>query len=293
MAQATGAADTTPDRLAERPTLVYVASTSHSGSTLLDLLVSGHRDVVSVGEIRQLGNAAKRVRCTCPAASPATCPFWAEVDRLLAAAGAGRLSELDVVGVDASRFEADNLALLRAVAAVSGRPVVVDSSKSARRLRCLLSCGGIDLRVIHLLRSPFGVAYSFARKGRSPAAAAVRQAKQTLQVRWLLRRTPYLEVRYEQLAGNPAAALERVMRWLGLEAEPGQLRFAGRERHNLGGNRMRFAADNTIVPDVGWKRGLSPLQKALVAVASAPARLPGSGSAYALWRRLRRRGGTP
>jgi len=275
--------------LAERrPTLVYIASMSHAGSTLLDLLVSGHSEIVSVGEVKQLVRTPRRARCSCGAESPAACPFWTDVDRRLKGHGAPGLEALDVRGTDPARFSADNLALLKAVGQASGRRFIVDSSKNPRRLAYLLSDGGLDLRVIHLLRHPCGVAFSHARKGRSPVVAAAVQTRKTLYLRWLLRRTPHLEIRYEQLADAPAATLGRVMGWLGLAMEPGQLDFAGRERHNLGGNRMRFSADSTIARDTRWEVGLTPLQKALVSVVSAPARVPGADSAYALWRWLRR-----
>ena len=39
--------------------VVFIASLSHSGSTLLDLMLNAHPDVASVGELKQLGRFAR------------------------------------------------------------------------------------------------------------------------------------------------------------------------------------------------------------------------------------------
>ena len=39
--------------------VIFIASLSHSGSTLLDLMLNAHRDVISVGELKQLGRFAR------------------------------------------------------------------------------------------------------------------------------------------------------------------------------------------------------------------------------------------
>ena len=48
---------------------------------------------------------------------------------------------------------------------------------------------------------------------------------------------------------------------LGLAYQPAQLDWAGRERHNCGGNRMRRATTSEIRLDTRWKTGLSRWQK--------------------------------
>ena len=37
-----------------KPKIIFIASLSHSGSTLLDLMLNAHPEVVSVGEVKQL-----------------------------------------------------------------------------------------------------------------------------------------------------------------------------------------------------------------------------------------------
>ena len=61
--------------------VVYVISVSHSGSTLLDLLISSHSTTVSVGEAKRYSPSSKsRPSCACKAPSVWECPFWQRVD---------------------------------------------------------------------------------------------------------------------------------------------------------------------------------------------------------------------
>ena len=39
--------------------VIFIASLSHSGSTLLDLMLNAHPQVASVGELKQLGRFAR------------------------------------------------------------------------------------------------------------------------------------------------------------------------------------------------------------------------------------------
>ena len=69
------------------------------------------------------------------------------------------------------------------------------------------------------------------------------------------------------------------MNELGLAFEPDQLRgWKSRERHNVGGNHMRFTRDETIRADRSWQVGLSAWQQLSIRVRTLPAQLrSGSG----------------
>ena len=51
--------------------VVFIASLSHSGSTLLDLMLNAHPDVTSVGELKQLGASPASKRPIAGSAAPA------------------------------------------------------------------------------------------------------------------------------------------------------------------------------------------------------------------------------
>jgi hypothetical protein len=265
---------------ADRPRIVYVASVAHSGSTLLDLVLGSHSQLESCGELKVLSSArqAKRERvlsdrCVCGAPTKLACDVWREVDRRLAASIGCGLHQIDVEARDDATFVLHNRALFDALAEVGGAPWLVDSSKSVRRLARLLVCGEFDVRPLHLTRSPYGVANSHRRKGRSLADGALRYTRARLGLEWLLRDVPHATLRYEDFVREPARELGGVMRWLALEPEPGQLDWTAHVHHSVCGNRMRFATTSEIRIDEAWRSDLSRLEKGLVGALTWPAQL--------------------
>lgn len=63
----------------KKPTVLYICSAGHSGSTLLDLMTGGHPDVLSLGEIVHLPkNIALNTLCSC--GTPVKeCELWNDV----------------------------------------------------------------------------------------------------------------------------------------------------------------------------------------------------------------------
>jgi len=99
----------------EGPCIIYITSRGHSGSTLLDLLISAHSQVVSVGELKVLPRH-NNSRCTCGAENIASCPFWIKVDQQLRSGGYPELRALDVGSKNPQVFADHNRALYEAVA---------------------------------------------------------------------------------------------------------------------------------------------------------------------------------
>ena len=278
--------DPQPGAARERLRIVYVAGVGHSGSTLLDLLLGSHSRLASCGELKVLCRArhAKRERvladrCACGAPAKLACGHWREVDRLLVERIGMGLHEIDVGARDDATFRLHNRALFEAIAEAGRVPWLVDSSKSAQRLARLLACGDFDVRPVHIVRSPYGVAYSHRRRGRLLADGALRYTRTQLHLAWVLRQVPHATLAYERLVREPAAELARVLAWLGLELEPRQLEWTAHVHHNVCGNHMRFAPTSEIRADEAWRSGLSPLQKGAVGLLTWPARLAGGGRA--------------
>lgn len=192
--------------------VVYVAASSHSGSTLLALLANQHPLVASVGEtavkprIRREGRAASQ-QCSCGARLD-TCDFWSRVfrrvteeaapldashwsndyrfehpwlDRLLtqetSVAALRRLRYWAAAHVPGyrSRFrriDAVNVALVRAVLAETGAQVFVDTTKLLTRLTYLLAIENLDVKVVWMTRDVRGIGWSAHRRGASMLEAA-------------------------------------------------------------------------------------------------------------------------
>jgi hypothetical protein len=180
--------------------LAYILAASHSGSTLLSMLLGCHPQVVTVGELKFSPKAIgdlDRYRCSCGALIRA-CGFWDRVRNGMAARGfefdlaqAGtdyRISESRYAGrllgpMYQDRFleglrdvalslsgtwrqhlpeiHRRNAALASVVCEITAADVVVDSSKIALRLKYLLRNPELDVKVIRLVRDGRAVALTY------------------------------------------------------------------------------------------------------------------------------------
>ena len=194
--------------LTPKARLAYILACSHSGSTLLAMLLGAQPGLCTVGELRAagLGDAA-RYRCSCGDLILA-CRFWqsvqegmhrrgfafdvtnagmnihairnAYVQRLLRPLVHGRLLEAfrDAALAVSPAWrrhlaitQARNLALVEVLLEISGSQVVVDSSKNGLRLKYLLKNRNLDVRVIRLIRDGRAVALTVTDEGQFADAA--------------------------------------------------------------------------------------------------------------------------
>ncbi len=185
--------------------LAYILAASHSGSTLLAMLLGAHQDVCSVGELKitphSLGDP-EQYRCACGERIQ-VCPFWMDVRAAMARRGCafdladagtdfrtvrsayarrllrpmhrGRLLEaVRDTGLRCSptwcaalpRMQYRNTALVRSLCELTGARVVVDSSKIGLRLKYLLRNQELDVKVIRLIRDGRGVALTYMDPAR-------------------------------------------------------------------------------------------------------------------------------
>ena len=171
------------------------------------------------------------------------------------------------------------------IRAVSGKPVIVDSSKSPARALALGTVPGIDLYVVHLVRDGRGVITSLRKtfekdvqagimwdhKGRPMWKTAVRWIVLNLASEWICiqlgpKRT--MRLRYEDFVADPKGALERIGSLIELDlrdvadaASSGEPMQAG---HNIGGNRTKKSGTITLRPDAQeWRTALSPTEQLL------------------------------
>ena len=181
------------------PRLAYLLAASHSGSTLLTMLLGAQPGACTAGELKatSLGDA-DAYRCSCR--EPIRhCAFWKRVGaamaerqcpafeitragtsifevthplarRLLAPLYRGPLLEsvrdlaLSVTPGWRSHLQETNrrnLALVQSLLAVTGAGIVIDSSKVALRLKYLLRIPEWEVRVIRVIRDGRAVALTY------------------------------------------------------------------------------------------------------------------------------------
>ena len=161
---------------------LYVLSRPHSGSTILDMLLSHSPEVFGCGEIiTGFRYRHRNWRCSCGAELGA-CPFWSEVRRRVEEAGCDweALAETHLRQSHKFRLPATFWAsrdpgraapfyrelartarvLCEAIAATAGRPLVLDSSKFPSRGLFLFRFLP-DTRVIHIVRDPRNILASY------------------------------------------------------------------------------------------------------------------------------------
>lgn len=247
--------------------LVYITSNSHSGSTLLDMLLGSHSRCLTLGEIHKLTLKSEGV-CACGADNYRECLFWADVNQRLLASSGLALADLRLHTEDPREFQAMNRALFAALQAKTGCSWFVDSSKKLARLKLLLADPDFNVIPIHIVRRPEGVVCSNLAKGR-PYRDELRAYYYDLWNRYkFLQRRPHLLISYERLCSQPEMILGRIMQALGLEFEPSQLDWSQQEHHNVNGNkRTRTSRHSAIRLDERWRRELTAGQRLLIALA--------------------------
>jgi len=262
-----------------KPRVLYITSRGHSGSTLLSLLVSGHSQVVSAGELKMLSNPDPQRRlCSCHRQVPSQCPFWGAVEQRVKDKVGCSLDQLLLVdGGDDITFLRHNEALFAAITEVSGNSLIVDSSKSLPRLSRLLTAqgegAGFLLHPVHLHRGPFGSMNSARKRGDALRQAAYNYTRLFFLTRERLDGVDGLRVYYEQLAAHPREEMARVMAWLHLPLEEAQFQWRTGERRDIHGNEMRFGSSDQIRLDQSWRQQLSWSQKLAVLACTLPVRL--------------------
>ncbi|MFQ5691212.1 MAG: sulfotransferase [Gemmatimonadota bacterium] len=274
--------------------VIYVMGLWRSGSTLLDVVLGNHGSIESVGELRNLPGLGWMERGTCGCGETAgDCEYWQSVrEHWTRRVGRGRVPSLIQLQ---DRFERLRSlpwllrqsarpspafreygtmvgALYDAIGEVSGRPIVVDSTKYPARAYALSLTRRVNLYLVHLVRDGRAVIWSCMRKpntmpdGRVPETDAGALARRTT-LQWLqvnlacdaLLRAPStvgVRVRYEDLVANPADALVPIgsmlgidMRDLATDLRSGQEMRIG---HLIAGNRIRMRGALRLSPDMEW-----------------------------------------
>lgn len=295
--------------------LVYILAASHSGSTLLASLLAKHPQICTAGELKltALGNV-NQYRCSCRAFIE-HCPFWSAVHDDMVSSGFS--FSIGNAGTDLAtsatpyvrhllrplhrgpllewlrdralalsprwrdqlaRFQERNAALVACISRRSQKPVVVDSSKLALRLKYLLHNPALDIRVIRLLRDGRGVALTYTDPARfadarepalrgggtggdypnerlSFADGAWEWRRSTEEADAVLLTVPrdcWTAVRYEELCEDPAATLQRLFSFIGVDTVAAISPHGSAQQHIVG-NGMRFDTVCEVVLDDRWK----------------------------------------
>jgi Sulfotransferase family len=171
-----------------------------------------------------------------------------------------------------------------------GVPVLLESSKHLSTAALLSLDPALDVRVLHLVRDPRGVAYSWTKQVQrpeagnelmpiySPARTAARWLSDNLGFEVLARRVPTRRLRYEDFLADPRQALCRIGVLMDLRADDIELGFLdgatahlSTVMHSVAGNPLRFGGNHTELRlDDAWRRELPRRDRAVVTALTAP-----------------------
>lgn len=248
----------------------YVLSHGHSGSTLLGMLLGAHPEIFNIGEAAQI-RPGRDVACACRTRPFSRCNVWREVEREMKASSSIDFASLALDHPDSDIFAEHNLAFLNATARVSGASLLIDSSKRRDRLVRLMALESLDIAVISLRRDPRGVVYSNVRKRRGTFYSSIRYARTLLGNASFQKGPSHSTLRYEALASEPTAELDRLFTELGLAPSATAIRLEALSSHAVGGNRMRFERLEEIRTDESWKDNLGWWDRLVIVGITAPA----------------------
>lgn len=292
--------------------VLFIGGYGRSGSTLLDRILGQIPGFFSVGELRHVfreGFVENR-RCGCGDRFQ-ECDFWQavterafgglgdrELDRIAAAKDRvdhwwlapqlGRRLGTRRQRADVDLYRGGLRRLYAAIAAESGAAVLIDSSKDVSHGYALRGIEeDIDLHVLHLVRDPRAVAYSWRRRKFNPGAgrnmdrhSLLRTSAEWSAINALTRfhrptGASYLSLHYGDLSTDPGPAVDRILAFLGEADRPNPVTPAGTVRlhanHTAAGNPNRFQRGSIeISPDEEWREEMSPTEKLLVGALTLP-----------------------
>ena len=302
----------------DRVSVLYVGGMPRSGSTLTDLLLDQLPGHIGVGEIFYLWDDAlvRNAPCACGETFH-SCSFWQAVGER----AYGGWESIDPEHVKQLQRTVDVTAaipklvrkprsaafassldeyldlltrLYRAVVAVSGCRIVVDSSKRPSMAYALRRASEIDLRVAHVVRDPRGVAYSFSKtvsvdRGVGVPKEMPRTVPRKVARRWVtvnlsiagLSRlgVPLERLRYEDLVAQPQRELSRVLD-LEKRALPADWNFVENGAVNIprthavaAGRVSRESGSMPLRRDDAWRGAMPDRDRKLVSALTAPLRL--------------------
>ncbi|WP_426565831.1 sulfotransferase [Angustibacter sp. McL0619] len=302
----------TPAGAPESPagTVLFVAGAGRSGSTVLSRTLGLHPDVFAPGELRYVWDQGVLRDRPCGCGTEfSRCDFWQEVG---AAAFGGwskdvasravtlrravdRVRHVPALVAPRGRFRDHVLEytellsrLDAALRTVSGASVIVDTSKEPSTAYLMRHVPGIDLRLLHLVRSSQGVCFSWSRSVQRQDRAGALMARHPVArtaVEWDVYNTmvdglrrlvrPSMLLRYEDFISRPGEVIAQVLQLSGSSARS-LLEPDGRSvdlplSHSVAGNPMRFrSGPERLQLDERWRTEMPRSAHAAVLAITGP-----------------------
>ena len=303
--------------------VLYIAGFGRSGSTILDNILGQLDGVFSGGELRSLWyhGLTGNILCGCGERFR-ECPVWERVlttayssvenapaEEMVRLSAGARSRHLPLMLLPRSRervlsglgaYREHLSTMYRAIQTTTGCDVIVDSSKVPLYGRILQTLPEVELSVVHLMRDPRAVAYSWLRKKSlpdwghqqyMPTYGPIQSALNwdlcnvASELFWRRRPDKYLLLRYEDFIADPRGSVRTVLDLV--DIGPVELPFTDAHTvqmgpsHSVSGNPSRFRTGTVeLRVDERWKRKMPGAARSLVSTFVGPL---GKRYGYDLW----------
>lgn len=236
--------------------LVLVNSLSHSGSTVLSMILAGHDNLISLGEIFQVLREEpekwlkdENAVCSC-GAKAGDCNVWG--------AALKKIADNPALEITENKYENINekyRIVLETFNEVYGDSITaVDTSKGFRHLKQITNDEKIDIETIFLMRDARAYATSQTRLARSQKRKGLRKLKQSTifqLIKWYIgnrQRQKYIKEKnlkaaqtsYEKLCFHSEDTVKALCEFLELPYQEKMIQLTDTQHHILFGNPMRL-----------------------------------------------------
>ncbi len=212
--------------------IVYIAGLGHSGSTILDMALGSHPNMIGLGEIyavfnsKNYNNLFENSTCSCGEKGK-DCSFWKNARDLSESNTSSEEKYLQLIELFSEKY--------------GDEMILVDSSKNSYPYLKLLD-KKFDLRIIYLTRDYRSWSYSRFSRVKNPLFY--------LFMRWFLENKKLLhvlnrnkfntfKVGYEELALFPEFVLEKISKYIDVPFSDLMLSPANTKSHIINGNIAR------------------------------------------------------
>ncbi len=289
--------------------VLLIAGSSRSGSTIFGNVIGSVQGVAHFGEMHRIWQRGFLQDWLCGCGKRfRNCEFWREVmSRAIGQVVPRTVERIENLRVQVHRqlsayqgeisspqtreYQGYVRDLFDAVAAVSGCKVVVDSSKTAAHGWSLAGVTDTSVVVVHLVRDPRAVAFSWARRKELPDSPKQpfmnrRSVEESCKI-WnitneraerLIDRAgvPNIRLRYEDFAASPRERINEIFELLGCGVHNPD--FVDERRvqlspgHTISGNPSKFDHNGVVEIrlDDEWKRAMSAEDIAYATQATLP-----------------------
>ncbi len=297
---------------AEKVNVIYIAGFGRNGGTLLDRILGEAEDYFSLGEFKFVWHKGVKNNELCNCGEPFNdCGFWQAV--LRTAFGEQEIDIAHMLNLSTTThtryipflifpwkpssfknklhtYTQVLRKLYLAVATVSRKTYLIDSSKFAGYALALNMIPEIEISVLHLIRDSRAAAFSWEKKKRKTeitdnivymrkynfVSSSIQWIYRNITAELLKKRSKnYIRVRYEDFTHNPQGTYDEILKELSHKSanSPFTDNFTVNlgESHTQSGNPGRFAIGRIVIrEDDAWKNSLHLIKKILVTLITLP-----------------------